>query len=101
MRPSICRRRKCLELYGQLLIRCHYLLGKTAATLGITLGAGTMPKTPSELRGLGVPKNQLNPYTSQLSRWAGRTGIRDLRELGRTVGGKALGVAATGDAPPV
>ncbi|WP_349656295.1 RHS repeat-associated core domain-containing protein [Xanthomonas sp. 10-10] len=71
-------------------------LGKTAATLGITLGAGTMPKTPSELRGLGVPKSQLNPYTSQLSRWAGRTGIRDLRELGRTVGGKALGVAATG-----
>ncbi|MFU8832906.1 MAG: RHS repeat-associated core domain-containing protein, partial [Wenzhouxiangella sp.] len=51
-------------------------LEATAATLGATLGVGTLPKTPSELRGLGVPKNQLNPFTSQLSRLAGRTGIR-------------------------
>lgn len=46
-------------------------LAATAATLGSTLGVGTMPKTPSELRGLGVPRSQLNPFTSQLSRFAG------------------------------
>ncbi len=65
-------------------------------TLATTLGVGTMPKTPAELRGLGVPKNKLNPYTGQLSRWSGRTGNRALRELGRTAGGVALGTAATG-----
>ena len=61
-----------------------------------TAGAiGTMPKTPGELRGLGVPTSELNPYTSQLSRWSGRLGMRELRTFGRTAGGVALSTAAT------
>jgi uncharacterized protein RhaS with RHS repeats len=63
----------------------------------VSAGAvGTMPKTPGELRGLGVPKGELNPYTSQMSRWSSRLGVRELRTLGRTAGGVALGAAATG-----
>jgi len=50
---------------------------------------GTMPKTPDELRGLGVATSELNPYTSQLSRWSRRFGTRALRELGRTAAGVA------------
>jgi len=52
----------------------------TAADLAALTGAeavGTMPKTPGELRGLGVPKSELNPYTSQMSRWSSRLGMRD------------------------
>ena len=49
-----------------------------------------------ELRGLGVPKSQLNPYTSQMSRWSSRLGVRELRVLGRTAAGVALGTVATG-----
>lgn len=67
------------------------VLGSLAATLGF----GTMPKTPSELRGLGVRKDQLNPYTSQPSRWAARTGNRSFREFGRSPGGQGLGVGST------
>jgi RHS repeat-associated protein len=70
-------------------------LGATAATLGLTLGIGTMPKVPSELRGLGVAQSDLNPYTSQLSRLAGRLGIRGLRDIGRTTAGVAASTAAT------
>jgi hypothetical protein len=70
-------------------------LNATLASLGSTLAVGTMPKTPGELRGLGVPKSQLNPYTSQLSRWSGRMGTRVFRELGRTATGVAVGTAAT------
>ncbi|WCM95364.1 hypothetical protein M5C99_13555 [Acidovorax sp. NCPPB 2350] len=71
----------------------------TAADLAALTAAGavgTMPKTPGELRGLGVPKSQLNPYTSQMSRWSSRVGVRELRVIGRTAGGVALGAAATG-----
>lgn len=71
----------------------------TAADLAALAGAeavGTMPKTPGELRGLGVPKSELNPYTSQMSRWSSRLGMRELRVLGRTAGGVALGAVATG-----
>ena len=71
----------------------------TAADLAALAGAeavGTMPKTPGELRGLGVPKSELNPYTSQLSRWSSRLDARGLRLLGRTAGGVALGAVATG-----
>jgi RHS repeat-associated protein len=67
-----------------------------AAALGATLGIGTMPKVPSELRGLGVPQSELNPYTSQLSRWSGRFGTRSLRLIGRTSLGVAAGTIATG-----
>jgi RHS repeat-associated protein len=70
-------------------------LTTTLITLGADIAVGTMPKTPSELRGLGVPKSQLNPYTSQLSRWSGRLGTRVLRQLGRSVTGVAVGSAAT------
>ncbi|WGG52878.1 RHS repeat-associated core domain-containing protein [Rugamonas sp. DEMB1] len=56
---------------------------------------GTMPKTPAELRGLGVPKSELNPYTSELSRWSSRLGERGLRDFGRTAFGKALSRSAT------
>ncbi len=71
-------------------------LGATLGTLIADLGVGTMPKVPSELRGLGVPKNQLNPITSQLSRWSGRFGTRALREFGRSAAGIAVGTVATG-----
>lgn len=64
-------------------------------TLATTLGVGTMPKTPEELRGFGL-RDKLNPYTSQLRRWSSRTGNRFLRELGRKAGSVALGAAATG-----
>ena len=70
-------------------------LTATLGTLVATEAVGTMPKTPSELRGLGVPKGELNPNTSQLSRWSGRSGIRALREFGRTATGIAIGTAAT------
>jgi RHS repeat-associated protein len=71
----------------------------TAADLAALASAGavgTMPKTPGELRGLGVPKSELNPYTSQMSRWSSRLGMRELRVLGRTATGMALGTVATG-----
>lgn len=64
--------------------------------LGGAEAVGTMPKTPGELRGLGVSKSELNPYTGQLSRWSSRLGVRELRTLGRTAGGMALGTVATG-----
>jgi hypothetical protein len=70
----------------------------TAARL-VALGSagalGTMPKTPGELRGLGVPARELNAYTSQLSRWSSRLGMRELRTFGRTAGGVAISTAAT------
>jgi hypothetical protein len=62
----------------------------SAADLAALAGAGvagTVPKTPEELRGLGVPKSELNPYTSQMSRWSSRLGVRELRTFGRTAGG--------------
>jgi hypothetical protein len=70
----------------------------TAADLAALAGAGaagTMPKTPGKLRGLGVPKSELNPYTSQMSRWSSRLGVRELRMFGRPAGGVALGAVAT------
>jgi RHS repeat-associated protein len=65
------------------------------AALGGAFAVGTMPKTPGELRGLGVPRSELNPYTSQMSRWAGRFDVRGLRDFGRTALGQGVGVAAT------
>lgn len=67
-------------------------LGGLAATLSV----GTIPKRPSELRGLGVPKEALNPTTGQLSRWAKRLGVRSLRIAGRTAVGIGVGAVATG-----
>jgi hypothetical protein len=61
-----------------------------------------MSKVASELRGLGVPKSQLNPYTSQLSRWNGRLNRytsykgRALRDFGRTARGIRYGAFFTG-----
>ncbi|WP_369928794.1 RHS repeat-associated core domain-containing protein [Xanthomonas sp. NCPPB 2632] len=66
------------------------------STLATTLGIGTMPKTAAELRGLGIAKTAMNPYTSQLSRWSGRFGTRSLRLIGRTGAGVAAGAIATG-----
>jgi len=63
--------------------------------LGSTFLIGTMPKTSAELRGLGIPKNELNPTTSQLSRWSGRVGMRSLRTFGRTAAGIALSTTST------
>jgi len=71
-------------------------LSATFGTLVAAESVGTMPKTPNELRGLGVPKSELNPYTGQLSRWSSRLGTRLLRELGRTAKGVAVGTIATG-----
>lgn len=65
------------------------------AALGGAFAVGTMPKTPGELRGLGVPRSELNPYTSQMSRWAGRTDMRGLRDFGRTALGQGVSAAAT------
>jgi RHS repeat-associated protein len=70
-------------------------LGAVLGTLGTTLGIGTMSKVPSELRGFGVPKSELNPYTSQLSRWSSRLNIPGARAVGRTAVGVAAGAAAT------
>jgi hypothetical protein len=70
-------------------------LGATLGTLFATEAIGTMPKTPSELRGLGVPKSELNPVTSQLSRWSDRLDARWMRDLGRTTGGRLASGAAT------
>jgi hypothetical protein len=70
-------------------------LGATLSTLAADLSVGTMPKVPSELRGLGVPKSELNPYTSQLSRWSGRFGTRVFREIGRSAIGVVVGTVAT------
>jgi hypothetical protein len=75
------------------------------ATLGELTAAeavGTMPKTASETRALGQPKDGINKMTSQLSRWSSRlnrltngmTG-RALRNFGRTAKGVALSGAAT------
>jgi hypothetical protein len=55
-----------------------------------------MPKVPSELKGLGVAKDQLNPYTGQLSRWSGRLNAPALRAAGRTAGGIIAGGISTG-----
>ena len=54
-----------------------------------------MPKVPSELRAFGIPQSEINPYTSQLSRWAGRHDIPGLRAIGRTGAGIAASTAAT------
>lgn len=84
--------------FGDFADQIEARRANNALTLGglITgLGVGTMPKTASELRGLGVAKSQLNPYTSQLSRWSGRLGTRSLRVLGRTRVGVAAGAVAT------
>ncbi len=70
-------------------------LRATLGTLGTTLGIGTMPKVSSELRGLGVAKSDLNPYTRQLSRWAARLNLPLLRDIGRTTAGIAASTAAT------
>ena len=53
-----------------------------------------MPKTASEMRALG-PRSEINPITSQLSRWSGRFGTRTLRIAGRTAAGVAAGAVAT------
>ncbi|MDO1527227.1 RHS repeat-associated core domain-containing protein [Fulvimonas sp. R45] len=74
----------------------RFNLDTVLGTLLSDLGVGTMPKTPRELRGFGVPKEELNPITNQLSRWSGRLGTRSLRNIGRSVGGRLLGGAATG-----
>jgi hypothetical protein len=73
----------------------RFNLGAVLGTLGATFAFGTMPKVPSELRGLGVPPEQLNPYTGQLSRWSQRWGNPALRALGRTGAGIFAGAAAT------
>lgn len=56
---------------------------------------GTIPKTPFELRGLVVKKTELNPYTSQLSRWSSRLNIRELRDFGCTAFGQTASAATT------
>ncbi|MBU2840925.1 RHS repeat-associated core domain-containing protein [Acidithiobacillus thiooxidans] len=77
----------------------------TLLSMLISTGSiGTMPKIPSELRGLGKPKEELNPLTSQLSRWSGRlyrwsgrSGFLLLRkEIGRANVGKLASGLATG-----
>ena len=70
-------------------------LGATLGTLLATEAIGTMPKTLSELRGLGVARSELNPITSQLSRWSERLGARWMRDLGRTRGGVLTSGAVT------
>jgi YD repeat-containing protein len=58
----------------------------SALTLGSLLtteAIGTMPNTSSEMRAFGTPKGEINPLTSQLSRWSGRFKTA-LRIIGRT-----------------
>jgi len=59
----------------------------SALTLGSLLSTeaiGTMLKASSEMRALGIPKGEINPWTSQLSRWSSRFDTRVLRVIGRT-----------------
>jgi RHS repeat-associated protein len=90
----------CQQQYSDCLANCiekeRFDLGAVLGTAVTTLGLGTMPKIPAELRSLGQSLEEINPYTNQLSRWAGRTGIGGLRTLGRTWGGRLLGGASTG-----
>ena len=65
------------------------------ATLSSEFKVGTMLKTPHELRRFWVPKSQLNPCTSQISRWSSRLGSRALREWGCTGQGMAAGAVTT------
>ena len=76
------------------------------ATLGGLVGAlgfGSMPKVGRELITFrGTPKNP--DITGEISRWGGRIGrllkkpglTREIRDIGRSVAGKAIGAAATG-----
>ena len=76
----------------------------TLAALLSALGFGAMPKTSEELRSLGQPKGEINPWTGQLSRWnarindyQGNKDFRGLREFGRTpVGMNVSGAAILG-----
>lgn len=77
-------------------------LAADLASLTAALTLGTMSKTPAELRSLGQAKNQINPTTSQLSRWNGRLARvtngasgRFLRNLGRTTAGVWAGAIST------
>ncbi|WP_218130109.1 RHS repeat-associated core domain-containing protein [Pseudomonas sp. NFACC13-1] len=70
----------------------------SALTLGSLLtteAIGTMPKTSNEMRALGPPKGEINPWTSQLSRWSGRFKTRALRIIGRTPTVMAASTVAT------
>jgi RHS repeat-associated protein len=91
-----CCQQGVMDCLGNCIEKERLDLANVAATAITTLGIGTMPKAPGELRGFGVPMDQLNPYTSQASRWTGRTGIRALREFGRSLVGRMLGGLATG-----
>ncbi|MBC5768551.1 hypothetical protein [Ramlibacter albus] len=66
------------------------------ATLAATLALGTMPKSAAEFRGFG-PRDQLNPWTGQPSRWGGksRADIRAFREFGRTPVAQGIGATFT------
>ena len=92
----------CNHDYSGCLANCiekeRFDLSAVLGTAVSTLGFGTMPKTPSELKSLGGPPN---PYTSQPSRWAGRLGGRSggfgwLRSFGRSPVGRLLGPLSTG-----
>ena len=84
------------DCFASCVEKERFNLGAVAGSAAGALGFGTMPKTPSELRGFGVPKDKLNPYTCQPSRLAGRMGWRGLRDFGRSNLGKGLGALSTG-----
>ena len=81
----------------------------TLAALLSEFGFGTMPKSASEMRSLGLSRDKINPWTGQLSRWNGRISdyrnqsgqrpfgnFRALRDLGRSPIGLSAGTAALG-----
>jgi len=70
-------------------------LEKALCTLVTTLGVGKMPKTSSEKRGGFGPKDKHSPWTSQASRWQRRDFWPGGRAFGQSMGGGALGGAAT------
>ena len=81
-------------------------LNSTLGTLLTDFGVGTMPKTPYEMMHR-VPEGtgKINPYTSQLSRWAGRLRragmidyklMRNIRDFGRTRAMLGVSGIATG-----
>ena len=90
-----CNRELDFDQFANQIEENRFDLKATLGTLFAAEAVGTMPKTPGELRGLGVPRTELNPMTSQLSRWSSRFGVRALREIGRTTAGVAIGTAAT------
>ncbi|MCG2679261.1 MAG: RHS repeat-associated core domain-containing protein, partial [Kiritimatiellae bacterium] len=96
LKADSCCKQGYLDCFAKCVEKERFDLEAALGTAAATLGLGTMPKTSAELRGFGIPKKELEPWTGQPSRWAGRTGLRGLRIFGRSKIGITLGRLSTG-----